>query len=242
MEIRSETLIGDIVRANYTTAQVFENYRIDYCCGGNISINEACSLEGVDVTLLITQLEESMGREDRGSKYIENLPLPALCDYIVETHHSYINDRAPFIQQKLQKLCEVHGDNHPELIQIREMFENASANLLIHMKNEESVLFPYIQKMVKMELDGTITANEIGNINSSIDELREEHQVEGDRFKKMSEITNYFQVPADGCNTFEVTYRTLDEFIKDLHRHIHLENNVLFPKSVILEHELTQNL
>jgi len=240
MGITNETLVGDIVKANYTAAHVFEKYGIDYCCSGDRSLDRACSSEGVDTGLLIMQLEEAMKQEDRGSKYIENLPLSTLCDYIVETHHQYIHERSGFIQEKLQKLCDVHGDHHPELFKIREMFNAASENLRLHMIKEETILFPYIRKMEKMKLHGTTHTAETGNRKDPIEELKAEHTVEGDRFRQMAVLTNQFRVPSDGCNTYEVTYRTLDEFVRDLHRHIHLENNILFPKSVILQHELTQ--
>jgi len=240
MGITNETLVGDIVKSNYTAAHVFEKYGIDYCCGGDTSLDRACSSEGVDPNLLIMQLEEAMKQEDRGSKYIENLPLSILCDYIVETHHQYIHERSGFIQEKLNKLCDVHGDHHPELFKIREMFNTASENLKLHMEKEETILFPYIREMEHTKLHGTDPTAEIINNRDPIEELKAEHTVEGDRFKQMAVLTNQFQVPSDGCNTFEVTYRTLDEFVRDLHRHIHLENNILFPKSVILQHELTQ--
>jgi regulator of cell morphogenesis and NO signaling len=226
MGITGETHVGDIVKANYTAAHVFEKYGIDYCCGGDRSLDRACSSEGVDTGLLIKQLDEAMKQEDRGSKYIENLPLSTLCDYIVETHHQYVHEKSGFIREKLQKLCEVHGDHHPELFRIREMFKAASENLKLHMEKEETVLFPYIREMEAMQLRGIRYNTETGNTLDPIEELKAEHTVEGDRFRQMAVLTNQFQVPSDGCNTFEVTYRTLDEFVRDLHRHIHLENNI----------------
>jgi regulator of cell morphogenesis and NO signaling len=108
------------------------------------------------------------------------------------------------------------------------------------MEKEETILFPYIREMEEMKLHGTKQNSWSENKKDPIEELKAEHTVEGDRFRQMAVLTNQFQVPSDGCNTFEVTYRTLDEFVRDLHRHIHLENNILFPKSVILENELTQ--
>ena len=235
MNITNETIVGDIVKANYQTARIFDDYRIDYCCGGNISVGNACAAEGIESDELIGRLESTLAHEDSISRYLENLPLSALCDYIIETHHNYIRDRVPFILSKLQKLCEVHGEHHPELFQVKEMFDAASANLMTHMEKEESVLFPVIRKLVQTKLEGKLTADEGTHTDSSVKELMDEHQQEGDRFKEMSKITNNFEVPPDGCNTFEVTYRSLAEFVKDLHRHIHLENNILFPGSLSLE-------
>jgi regulator of cell morphogenesis and NO signaling len=141
----------------------------------------------------------------------------------------------PFLQQKLQKLCDVHGDNHPELFEVNASFTDASNNLTAHMKKEELILFPHIRQLEKYRLEGGARPANIGLTSSAIHQMEAEHQVEGERFMKLSEMTKNYEVPKDGCNTFTVTYKTLEEFENDLHRHIHLENNVLFPKSVHLE-------
>lgn len=239
MEITVNNSVGEVVRANYNTARVFEKFKIDYCCGGEISIKEACNREKVDPDALLSQLEETMLHVNRNSRYLENLPPSGLCDYIVEIHHSYINETAPFLRQKLRKLCEVHGEHHPELFKVQEMFNEAAGNLATHMKKEELVLFPYIHKMVDLKSNGKYITDEPGSILSPIRAMLEEHQAEGDRFKTLSELTHQYRVPADGCNTYQITYKSLAEFESDLHRHIHLENNVLFPKSIELEKELT---
>lgn len=241
MEITINSTVGEVVRDNYNTAQVFENFKIDYCCGGDISIKEACIRDKLDPEALLSQLESTMVHMDRNSRYIEKLPLSGLCEYIVEIHHSYINETAPFLQQNLQKLCDVHGERHPELFQIKDMFNEAAGNLAAHMKKEELELFPYIHKMVDLQSYGKQITGKPAGIQSPIQAMMHEHQAEGDRFKAMSEIADQYKVPPDGCNTFEITYKTLGDFEKDLHRHIHLENNVLFPKSIELEAELMRN-
>jgi regulator of cell morphogenesis and NO signaling len=142
---------------------------------------------------------------------------------------------------KLQKLSDVHGQNHEELFRVKELFDGAIGNLSAHMKKEELLLFPYIAKMVKYKNERKENSNDFGGVELSIENMLEEHQTEGDRFKLISEITRQYTVPADGCSTYQVTYKMLEEFEDDLHRHIHLENNILFPKAVLLENELLNN-
>jgi regulator of cell morphogenesis and NO signaling len=234
-------MVGEIVRHNFSTARIFEANNIDFCCGGNISLSEAAEKEGINTDKLLTELNVAMQKEDPDSHFIESLSLTGLCDYIIKTHHSYVNEAIPFLQQKLQKLCDVHGENHPELYDVQASFEEAAENLAAHMKKEELILFPHIRKLEKYRLEGGAQPTNTGLAASAIHQMETEHQIEGERFMKISKITNVYAVPPDGCNTFEVTYKTLDEFEKDLHRHIHLENNVLFPKAITLENILAEN-
>ena len=238
MQITGNSIVGEIVRTNFQTAQIFENSNIDFCCGGNISVNEACKRSGADESTLISQLESMLQTEDYDSRYYESLPLDQLSDYIVERHHRYVADKSPFIQAKLQKISEVHGVNHPELLEVSRLFDEAVGNLAMHMKKEELILFPYIGRMVNFKNSGTGAPAEFGHVLQPIRVMMDEHQAEGDRFMKIAALTGNYQAPADGCQTYEVAMRSLEEFEKDLHRHIHLENNVLFPKAIELEKEL----
>ena len=131
--------------------------------------------------------------------------------------------------------------NHPELQEVNTSFRAAAENLSVHLKKEELILFPNIRLMEKYRIEGGVSPENVGLASSAINQMEAEHQVEGERFMKLSEITNSYEVPPDGCHTFEVTYRTLEEFEKDLHRHIHLENNVLFPKAIKLEKTILDN-
>ena len=238
MEITSDSLVSEIVRENFKTAQIFEEINIDFCCGGNISLYEASERANINVQELISLIKPVMTEQDRDSKFIENLQLDNLCNYIEETHHAYINEQAPFIQQKLDKLCNVHGDNHPELFEVKELFDGAVGNLTAHMKKEELILFPYIRNLVKFKNGQLDDVPGMGNIMGPISAMMQEHDIEGERFRQMNEITNRYTTPADGCNTYEVTYKALKDFENDLHRHIHLENNILFTKAVEMEKEL----
>jgi regulator of cell morphogenesis and NO signaling len=238
MQINTNTIVGDIVRSNFKTAQLFEKNNIDFCCGGGISVAEACKNANIDPNQLLPEIEQLLQVSDPDSKYIEGLELDELSDYIVKRHHSYVRENIPFLTQKLQKLCDVHGENHPELFEVNKLFSETAGNLTMHMQKEEMILFPYIRNMVKQKQGGPETA-QLGNVLGPIEVMNIEHQAEGERFEKIGALTNGFATPADGCNTYQVTYKTLQDFEQDLHRHIHLESNILFKKAIDLEKELT---
>ncbi|MDF1576647.1 MAG: iron-sulfur cluster repair di-iron protein [Bacteroidales bacterium] len=241
MDINLNTKVGEIVRRNFSTARIFEAQKIDFCCGGNISLELAAKKEGVDTNILLAELNAVLQKKDKDSELIESLSMKGLIDHILVTHHTYVTEAMPFLLQKLQKLCDVHGENHPELHEVRASFIDAAANLSAHMKKEELILFPYIRQLEKYRLEGGPKPDKTGLAQAAIKEMEAEHQVEGERFMKLTEITSNYKVPPDGCNTFEVTYKTLEEFDNDLHRHIHLENNILFPKALRLEQAVSPN-
>lgn len=242
MEINSNTKVGEIVRQNFSSARVFEAHKIDFCCGGNVSLHEAAEKEGVDTGILLAELHSVLQKKDKEADFIESLSMKGLIDHIIVNHHAYVTEALPFLLKKLQKLCDVHGDNHPELHEVHALFIDAAANLTTHMKKEEMVLFPYIGMLEKYRFEGGGKPEQSGLARVAIKEMEKEHEVEGERFKKLSDMTNNYRVPPDGCNTFEVTYKTLEEFENDLHRHIHLENNVLFPKALQLEKTVIVNI
>ena len=231
MEIQTNTTIGEIVRLNFKAARLFDKHHIDFCCGGDIYLSQACSNSGVDLNMLMIEIEELLKVEDPESKYIENMSLDQLCDYIVNRHHSYVNENIPFLQQKLQKLCDVHGSSHPELFEINKLFGIIAGNLADHLKKEELILFPLIRKMVIQQKEESGDHADLGEMQKTIAALEIEHQAEGERFGAIAYLSNSYTVPPDGCHTFDVTYRMLKEFEQDLHRHIHLESNVLFKKT-----------
>lgn len=228
--INENTSVGEVVRDNFERARVFESHGIDFCCGGDVSVAEACLTVDLDPGSLITELKAVSQPADRSHRYIENLPPVALSTYISDTHHSFVREQIPYIMEKLNKLCDVHGAHHPELFDVREMFGKASDNLMAHMKKEEEVLFPAIRYLAAHGLEGKHAPSEAERLAGIFIELKGEHQAEGDRFREMDQMTEHFQVPPDGCNTFRLTYHALNEFVSDLHRHIHLENNILFPE------------
>jgi regulator of cell morphogenesis and NO signaling len=217
--------VGEIVALDFRAAAIFREYGIDFCCGGKKSIKESCSEKSIDefqINEKLSKLKENPNSSV--TNYIEWEP-GFLCDYIVNTHHKYVLKTLPELVYYTSKISDVHGDRHPELIEVSALFLQINNELLQHLKNEEEVLFPAVKEyMVK----GSVKARE--TILSEISRLSEEHEFAGGAMDKINVITNGYKVPADGCNTYQVAFRLLKEFEDDLHIHVHLENNVLFPK------------
>ncbi len=240
MELNKFTRVGDVVKENFRAAQIFDKNKIDFCCGGGISIEEACKKSNTNPDQLLADLELIVHTNDPDSKYMDSLGLDELSDYIVRRHHSYVVENIPFLLQKLDKLCNVHGANHAELFEINRLFSQVAENLTAHLQKEEQILFPFIKQLVNLK-QGKVSAVEgLGTAQRVIDELDEEHTGEGNRYAQIARLSADYTCPPDGCNTYRVTFQTLGDFEKDLHRHIHLENNILFVKAVALEKEMIE--
>jgi regulator of cell morphogenesis and NO signaling len=160
-----------------------------------------------------------------------------LTDHIENTHHRYVTAQIPVIQAFLDKIVRVHGGRHPELAQIKKDFDECAGELAMHMKKEELMLFPFIRKMVREKQAGSksVTAP-FGTVENPIRMMMHEHDGEGERFRRIRELSSQYTSPADGCATYSAAYATLHAFEEDLHLHIHLENNILFPRSIELQH------
>jgi regulator of cell morphogenesis and NO signaling len=187
---------------------------------------------------LVQNLIDVLESENNNGIDFNSWPLDLLADYIEKTHHRYVEDKSIILKQFLDKLCKVHGDAHPELFRINELFTAGAGELAQHMKKEELMLFPFIKRMVKTkEEHGILTQPSFGSVSNPIAMMMQEHDNEGDRFREIASITNNYTPPSDGCTTYKVTFAMLKEFEEDLHKHIHLENNILFNKAVVLEEE-----
>lgn len=238
MNITPDLFVKEVVRLNFKTAPIFQANNIDFCCGGNKSISEACIEAGVNTEQLIKKLEILTAQKDQDSEYINNLSLQELSNYIVKRHHGYVHESIPILKKNLEKVCQVHGEHHPELFEINELFSSSAGNLTMHMQKEELMLFPFIQRLESAKKSNSpIPRSPFGKVSNPISMMMEEHQLEGDRFDEISKLSNKYQPPEDACSTYEVTFKQLKDFEDDLHRHIHLENNILFPKAIELENE-----
>ncbi|UQD54952.1 iron-sulfur cluster repair di-iron protein [Flavobacterium sp. K5-23] len=243
METLDTKTIGEYVAQDFRTAALFSKYGIDFCCKGNRSIEEVCEKKDVSPEDLFNQITEILATKNENNIDFKSWPLDLLADYIEKTHHRYVEEKIPVLLQFLNKLCKVHGATHPELFEINELFIGCAGELTQHMKKEELILFPFIKKMVKANLSHeTIQAPGFGTVNNPIAMMMEEHEAEGDRFVKIADLTNNYTPPADACNTYKVTFSMLNEFEQDLHKHIHLENNILFTKAVALEKTFTEQV
>jgi regulator of cell morphogenesis and NO signaling len=237
MNITETNVIGKLVADDYRTAEVFGKYGIDFCCKGDLSIKQACEKKGIDSSKLIEDLNAVKIRESNSAVDFQSWSLDLLADYIEKQHHRYVEQKTPVIMQYLRKVSQVHGKAHPELFDIAELFFASAGELAAHMKKEELVLFPAIRRMAQ----GTDTApaQKFGSIGNPINMMKHEHTAEGERFRRIAELSNNYTPPAEACNTYRVTFSLLKEFEDDLHRHIHLENNILFPKAIQLESEMS---
>ncbi|MBO0323765.1 iron-sulfur cluster repair di-iron protein [Muricauda sp. CAU 1633] len=237
-----EKTIGQMVAEDYRTAQVFKAHKIDFCCKGNRTLLEVAEKKGLDLEILLQELDAVQHNKTEDESDFKNWPLDLLIDYIEKKHHRYVEQQIPILKQYLNKLCKVHGNKHPELFEILEHFSASAGELAKHMKKEELVLFPMIRKMVGSTQDKKALGRpQFGTIKNPIQTMMEEHDNEGERFRKIAALSSDYTPPADACNTYRVAFSLLQEFEEDLHRHIHLENNILFPKAEILEKRLLNN-
>ncbi|MCK9291792.1 MAG: iron-sulfur cluster repair di-iron protein [Bacteroidales bacterium] len=238
MNITKDTIIAELVAQDYRAASVFKKNKIDFCCNGNTSIENACNKKQVDISHLIQQLEQATAQSSDSTIDYNSWPLDLLADYIEKKHHRYVEAKIQEIKPYLDKVVRVHGDRHPELHEIGQLFYDSAGELAMHMKKEELQLFPFIRKMVKAETAKTSVQAPFGTVQNPIKVMMMEHDNEGDRFHKIAELSDNYTPPADACNTYRVTFALLKEFEDDLHLHIHLENNILFPKAIELEENL----
>ncbi len=233
--------IGSIVADDFRTATIFNKYKIDFCCNGHKNFGEVCEAKKIDIDALTNELDSVINSTQKANVDFQSWPLDLLADYIEKKHHRYIEQRSPEIKAYLDKLCKVHGNNHPELFKINELFSEGAGELAQHMKKEELMLFPKIKGLVKLVEKNNSEANKKpGSVSSIVQAMIAEHENEGVRFKQIAELTDNYSVPADGCSTYNVTFSLLKEFEEDLYMHIHLENNILFPGTIELEKKVNQ--
>ena len=227
--IYSDKMLGDIVADDFRTAEVFKNAGIDFCCGGKKTLKQACEEKALNLEAIVQQIEEQQTLPISNAQNFKDWPLDFLCDYIVNFHHKYVFKTLPELVFYTRKIADVHGDNHPELQEVASLFGQINSELLQHLRNEEEILFPAIKQLLK---HGNDEARNI--VKSEITRMNGEHEFAGGAMDKINEITGGYQVPADGCNTYMVSFKLLKQFEDDLHIHVHLENNILFPKALNL--------
>lgn len=236
MQITKDTSVGDLVAKDYRTATVFKQNGIDFCCNGNRTLEEVCKQKEMSVTNIIGELNQVSQQISAAQTDFNSWPLDLLADYIEKKHHRYVEEKIQEIKPYLDKICKVHGEHHPELYEINQLFNDSAGELAMHMKKEELILFPAVRRMVKAQMQKTTPERpQFGSVNNPIKMMMHEHNNEGERFRKIEELSNKYNPPQDACNTYRVSFAMLKEFEDDLHLHIHLENNILFPKALELE-------
>ncbi len=235
----NDETLGQIAAKDLRKAQVFKKYGLDFCCGGKKTVKEACAEKGLDVTKVEQELQQA-------DKLPASRPIPYgdwsldfLADYIVNTHHSYVRKTLPDIKTYAEKVMKVHGNRHPELLRINQLVGEVNAELTGHLVKEEKILFPYIKALVAAK-DNTqpLQAAHFGTVQSPINMMEMEHELVGRNLEEIRKLSNNYSLPEDACASYSLLYRMLDEFEEDLHLHIHLENNILFPKALEMEKQL----
>lgn len=239
MKIQENQNIGELVALDYRTASVFKKYKIDFCCNGNRTISDACENKKIDTTKILDDLDNATQSKDTATDF-QSWPLDLLAEYIEKKHHRYVEEKILEIKPYLDKICKVHGEHHPELFNINEEFLECAGAFAAHMKKEELIIFPFIKKMVSSKSNNQpFSKPGFGSVQNPIDLMMDDHEAEGERFVRISELSNDYTPPEDACNTYRVTLALLKEFEDDLHMHVHLENNILFPKAIEMEKELS---
>lgn len=234
MNITENNIIGELVAQDYRTASIFKKYKIDFCCKGDRTIAQACDMKKVVTDELVHQLNQLPSKTATEAIDFSTWDIDLLVDYIEKKYHRYVNDKIPEISTYIKKVAAVHGHYHTELLEIRDLFLECAEDLTSHMLKEEQILFPFAKELM-FNKNSSLEKPFFTTINNPINCMKEEHSNEGERFAKIAELSNQYTPPAEACNTYKVVFAMLQEFEEKLHEHIHLENNILFPKIVVLE-------
>jgi len=222
------------------TTKVFETYKIDYCCGGHRNFGEACEIAGVETENVLREISECLKTSDENElKKIQNASLSKLIEYIEKTHHVFTRDEIKNLVPLMIKVANKHGEHNPHLFALEELFSELCADLAPHLLKEEQVLFPYIIELENYQNGKThVSMPCFGSVNNPVGMMMREHDSAGDILRKMRKVSNDYKIPEGACPSFTALFTRLEAFEKDLHRHIHLENNVLFPRAIALENEI----
>jgi len=235
MENIQEKTVAELVSEDISRAHIFKKYGIDFCCGGGITVSTAAERKGVNVAELCEELLHKPSTMASGLPY-NKWTLSFLSDYIVNTHHTYVRESIVLLNDYATKVVRVHGAHHPVLHEIKALYDQVAADLSQHMLKEERILFPYIKRMEEAKLNGADTPElPFGRIENPINMMHAEHELAGDLLKQIADLTMHYTPPEWACNTFKALYAKLQEFEEDLHIHVHLENNILFPKAIDMD-------
>lgn len=224
--------VGQLVAEDYRTAKVFEKYGIDFCCGGSVSLATACREKGIDPGAILRELDEARSTPLDRERNFASWELTLLADHIVATHHAFLRENLAQIAVYTKKIAEVHGSNHPELSEIAGIFDTMAKGISDHLREEEEILFPAVKRIeTARKAGGVPDRGDLAIILDGLEKLTNEHEEIGEAVHAIRRLSGDYAVPGDGCTTYQLTYRKLREFEDDLHEHVHLENNILFPKA-----------
>jgi len=230
----SET-VGEIAVKDLRKAEIFKKYGIDFCCGGKKTIAEVCAEKNLDATKVQTELRQIETENKASNVSYNDWSIDFLADYIVNTHHTYVRKYLPELRTYALKVAQVHGTQHPELIEIRNLVEEIGEELTQHLEQEENVLFTYVKKIVAARNSSMPLVKQEKDLAGLINEMEQEHDHVGRALDKIRDLSKDYAIPSDACASYKLLYKMIQEFEDDLHLHIHLENNILFPKAIKME-------
>lgn len=237
MNVATEKTVRELALENPAATRIFEQLGIDYCCGGNKSLEEACHNANLNIDAVLESLEKANQSTPAAPRDWQAEPIAALITHIKDTHHKFTREEILRLGPLVAKVCAAHGKNHPELFQLRDLFQDLANELSAHLTKEEMVLFPYLTR-----LEAAVTGKEpvarapFGSVRNPISMMESEHDSAGSILRAIKGLTQGYSAPPDACVSYHTLYSALAAFEADLHQHIHLENNVLFPRAVELEH------
>jgi regulator of cell morphogenesis and NO signaling len=231
--------IRDIVTNDFRTAAVFQRHGIDFCCKGNRSVQDACRTTDVSVEEVLREIGAATATPPTANVRFNTWDLSTLVSYIVGNHHAFVRQAMPILLTHTKKVAAVHGGDHPELAEVARLFADVMQEMTAHMLKEEQVLFPFIVDMEQaFHGAGRLPSPPFGTVRSPIRMMEIEHESAGDAMARIRSLTSDYAVPDGACTTYRVCLQELEAFERDLHEHVHLENNLLFPKAIALESTL----
>jgi len=238
MSVTTEKTVRELALENAIATRVFEKLGIDYCCGGNRTLEQACRAANLPVDQVLESLDEAQRSSPPSSadRNWQTEPLGDLISHIKNTHHNYTRDGIARLTPLFAKVCSAHGANHPELFQLRDIFASLAQELTAHLMKEEMVLFPYIIRMEEAVIEkAPVLPPPFGTVQNPVAMMEHEHDSAGNALRAMREISRGYIAPPDACVSYETLFKALAELEADLHQHIHLENNILFPRAIEME-------
>jgi regulator of cell morphogenesis and NO signaling len=236
MSFTGMTRVGEIATANPRAKRVLEDAGVDYCCGGEKSLHDACMHTNVSPEEILKRLQENSKQAGADEANWAAASLSDLTQHIREKHHRYVREVVPRVRTLLERVKAKYGQNHPELAGIEERFFDLGQEMYSHMQKEEQILFPYIEALERSaEGKGTLEPPFFQTVRNPVQMMMQEHDSAGEALRAMRKLSCAYQTPADGCESYRELYLSLEEFEADMHTHVHLENNILFPRAVELE-------
>ncbi len=236
MPINTEKTVGQMVAENSAAARVFEQAGIDYCCGGQRSLEEACRKARMSLAEVAALLEKAAAARTSADRDWLSASQAELVEHIVRKHHAYVREELPRLAALVAKVNGVHGGRHPELAEIARIVSEVAGEMTMHTMKEENILFPYIVELeAAAQGEAAKPIPMFGTVQNPVRMMMMEHDSTGAHMKALRDLSGDYAVPADGCTTYRVLYEALAAFEADLHQHVHLENNILFPRAMEME-------